>query len=196
MSEKIAIDVVVLLPKEVKDLCIKINSEMDSPDYPSFKDGYNPHISLIQSCVTLSNIEIIKKEITEFLSIVEPFELEIENFSATRSGKFKQFKIKNSDFLIGLHKDISNIVNKYSIFPVQKEDFYEAEFITDSLVEYVNFFKDKCSDENFDAHITLGIGEYNNNIDYPIKFTFDKVGLFHLGRNGTCKEKLAEFNLN
>lgn len=74
--------------------------------------------------------------------------------------------------------------------------FNESEKVKDDagLVKWVSNFDTEHAFNLYDPHITLGKGE-KPAFDFPIHFSLSKIGLFHLGQRGTCKEKLAEFEL-
>ena len=74
--------------------------------------------------------------------------------------------------------------------------FYESEKVSkdSGLVNWVSNFNTEHSKDMYSPHISLGKGN-KISMDFPIEFVSDTIGIFHLGQNGTCKEKLAEFIL-
>lgn len=71
MKEKIAIDIVLLLPENINTICKELNKELNK-DYVSFEDGYFPHITLGMGSVLLDGIDSLKSELS---SLIEKSEI-------------------------------------------------------------------------------------------------------------------------
>ena len=64
-------------------------------------------------------------------------------------------------------------------------------------IGWVRDYKTKHSKaKSYDPHITLGIGKISTEINFPIEFTVNQIGLFHLSYYCTCKNELARFVLS
>lgn len=194
MTDKIAIDIVLLLPTEIVEKCISINSKLDNSEYISFTDGYNPHITLGMGCIFVKDLENLKNEVEKLSLDTQKLDLTILDFTGK---SFFSFAIENNIKLTELHNSVMNILKQFSSYgDADFAMFNESEKVKDDvgLVKWVSNFNTEHAFDLYDPHITLGKGE-KPNFDFPINFTASKIGLFHIGQRGTCKEKLAEFNL-
>lgn len=193
-QDKIAIDIVLLLPPEIIEKCIFVNSKLDNSEYVSFTDGYNPHITLGMGCISADKIENLKKEIKSISDITKSLTLAIPDFTGKT---FFSFKISENKQLTDLHNLVMEILEKNASYgETIPEMFYESEKVKDDLglVQWVNNFNIEHARNLYDPHITLGKGE-RPQFDFPLEFTSSSVGIFHIGQRGTCKKELARFNL-
>ena len=101
-DKKIAIDIVLLLPPEVVEKYIFVNSQLDNSNYVSFTNGYNPHITLGMGCVSVDSLENLKNKIGNISQKTKPFERSISGFVADNSSIeiLKNQEIKNLHFSI------------------------------------------------------------------------------------------------
>lgn len=193
-NKKIAIDIVLLLPPEIIEKCVSVNSKLDNSKYVSFSDGYNPHITLGMGCVWKKDLENLKIEIDKLTLNIKKLYLTIPDFTGK---SFFSFVIASSAELTELHKSIMDIMKKFSSYgDADFTMFNESEKVKEdsSLVKWISNFNTEHAFDLYDPHITLGKGE-KPVFDFPINFEVSKVGLFHIGQRGTCKEKLVEFDL-
>ena len=189
-QEKISIDVVLLLPEYINDICKELNKESDKKDYVSFEDGYNPHLTLGMGSILVKNIDNFKKELG---LIIEKFKAPEIQITALGAGKYDHFSLEVSESLKNIHIDVFNLISKYNAGTVTKDNFYEMKE-HGSLVDWVNNFKVNSAYENYHPHITLGIGVKEMLLAFPITFKSVSVGFFHLGVHGTCKKLLKNFD--
>lgn len=192
IENKIVIDIVLLLPAEIVEKCISVNSKLDNFEYVSFANGYNPHITLGMGCVFEKDLENLKNEVEKLSLDTQKLDLTIPDFTGKT---FFSFGIEKNEKLLKLHKAVMEILKKFSSYgDADFTMFNESEKVKDdaSLVKWVSNFYTEHAFDLYDPHITLGKGE-KPNFDFPLDFTASKIGLFHIGQRGTCKEKLAEF---
>ncbi|MBP6912137.1 MAG: hypothetical protein KBB88_02975 [Candidatus Pacebacteria bacterium] len=190
-QNKIAIDIVLLLPEEINILCYDINATSNKKEYVDFKDGYNPHITLGMGCILKSELENFKNDLEILLKDQKFLDLQIIGFD---TGKPAWLSIHKSVELRNLHNNIFNLIKKYSKYTANKEDFFEIEEIFDSLVNWVNTFEDKQSGDKYDPHISIG-KDIHYIFEKEISFKAGIAGLFQIGKHGTCKNELARFML-
>ncbi len=191
---KIAIDIVLLLPPEIVEQCVLVNSKLDNSEYVSFANGYNPHITLGMGCVFEKDLENLKNELEKLSLTNQALDLIIPDFTGK---SFFSFAIENNQKLTELHNSVMEILKRFSSYgDADFTMFNESEKVKDDvgLVKWVSNFNIEHAFDLYDPHITLGKGE-KPNFDFPINFTSLKIGLFHIGQRGTCKEKLVEFDL-
>lgn len=193
-DKKIAINIALLLPKEIHDLCLNINEMADQSQYVTFKDGHQPHITLAQSCILESEVEELKNKLDELLRAQKPLLLKIIDFSKETDPR--GFSIEKGPKILTLHSEVMNLLQNFSRNKMDKACFYEPEqaLISESFMNHVDNFVEKHSGSNYKPHISLG-KEIDYKLPEPIEFTSSMVGLFQPGRSGTCKNKLAEFKL-
>jgi 2'-5' RNA ligase len=189
MPEKIAIDVVLLLPENINNICKELNKGSDKKDYISFEDGYNPHLTLGMGSPLVNDIGSFKKELNIMLKKFKVPEIQITGLG---SGKYDYFSFEVTESLQGLHNNVFDLISKHSAGPVTTENFYEMTE-PGSLINWVNNFKINSAYGNYHPHITLGIGIADMPLEFPISFKPVSVGFFHLGKHGTCKKLLSEF---
>lgn len=191
MQEKIAIDVVLLLPEDIQNLCKELNKTSDRVNYISFEDGYNPHVTLGMGSILVENVEPFKKELAV---IVENAQTPVIKLSGMGAGKYTHFAVEVDTVLQNLHNSIFDLITKYSAGTVDTENFFEMP-APSSLIDWVNNFKSNNAYENYHAHITLGVDITTPPPEFPIFFKPAAVGFFHLGVHGTCKKLLGKFEL-
>ena len=191
MREKIAIDVVLLLPEEINNICKELNKTSNKRDYISFEDGYNPHITLGMGSLFVSNISAFKQDL---LSTLSDFKMPEVVLTSLASGKYDHFTVGASENLQSLHNIIFDVITKHGAGPVTTENFFELSEPS-SIIDWVNNFKENSAYSNYHSHITLGVGIKEIPLKFPITFKPKSIGFFHLGKHGTCKKMLADFKL-
>ncbi|MEK7202299.1 MAG: hypothetical protein AAB669_02120 [Patescibacteria group bacterium] len=191
MQEKIAIDVVLLLPEKINNICKECNKGSDKKDFVSFEDGYNPHITLGMGSLLLENVNDFKKELG---SLLESFEMPEITLTSLGSSKYSHFSLEVSEYLQNLHNTVFDLITKHNAGTVTSENFFEMSE-SSSLVDWVNNFEENSAYSNYHPHITLGIGITEIPLGFPIVFKPVAVGFFHLGIHGTCKKLLSKYDL-
>jgi hypothetical protein len=191
MKEKIAIDIVLLLPENINNICKELNKTSDKNSYVSFEDGYNPHVTLGMGSIFISDIVEFQKELKFILEKHIMPEIILTSFG---TGKYNHFNLEIGDNLKKLHADVFDLITKYSAGFVTEKDFFEIDQ-PNSLTDWVNNFKENSAYKNYHPHITLGVGITEIPLEFPMVFRPVSVGLFHLGRNGTCKKMIENFYL-
>lgn len=179
----IAIDVVLLPPEEIMDLCIELNQKFKS--YKELgKEDFIPHISLGMACI--EDIDKVKKafESIEF----KPLELELTEikYYEGEEGNKSTFSVKKTKELQGLHEKIMN-----TLTPLIAGKVSEEMIIGDELSDISKFVVDNYSKEfsyeNYWPHITLCCcnAEYKG---FPVRFKVDTIALCQLGNGCTCRK--------
>lgn len=189
MPEKIAIDVVLLFPDSVNQICKDLNKGSDKNEYISFEDGYNPHLTLGMGSLLISDIEKFNHELEVIVADTTIGDIALISIGV---GKYSHFNIEMTDSLRKLHTNVIDLISKYSAGDVDVEHFYEMTE-RGSLIDWVNNFKVNASYEKYNPHVTLGVGIADVSINFPIIAKPKSIGLFHLGKHGTCKKLLQEF---
>ncbi len=86
-----------------------------------------------------------------------------------------------------LHETINNELIGYVGPDGSGDDFYKPQ--DDKALSYIKNFRAVASFEKYNPHITIGLGKLEN-VEFPVKFTADKLALCHLGDNYTCAKLL------
>lgn len=191
--DKIAIDVVLLLPPEIEDFCRKINQFSNRENYPSFLDGYNPHITLGMGSVLVDDLPNFESEIKTICNELKDFTVRLNSL---KTGKYLYFEVEVSEQLKNLHKKVFDVISKNTAGEVAFENFFEM-FEYSTVVDWVNNFAKNSAYENYSAHITLGkdVEGCDTDLEFPVSFKPKEIGIFHLGIHGTCKQKIKSFIL-
>lgn len=191
MVNKIAIDVVLLPPKNIMEDAIELNKKIiknSSHEVKLDKKNCVPHISLAIGCVeeeNLSNIEEILNEIAkEFL----PIKLKISKIKST--SKLSSFEIKRTEKLQKLHELIIGKLKSYFSFEANSEMFYTPPKVNELTFYWMKNFAGTSILEKYSPHITLGYGEIGEKEYSPKEFISSELAVYQLGNYFTCRKVL------
>lgn len=184
---KLAIDIVLLPPEHIMDLCIEINKG-DPFGRILAKDDWVPHATLFMGLIDEKDIQKVSDIIYNISNNHQSFNLEIIEtyFEEKEDGSRNHgFRIKPTEELQQLHEELMEQLKEYLTTEATPEDFFGEGATTD----YINEFEQKWSHQNFDPHITLRAHEVTYN-QFPISFTSNKIAMFQLGKGCTCRKLL------
>jgi len=204
--KKLAIDIVLLPPENIMDLCIKINRE-------SFKHGkgrflmslvdFVPHISLTLGCINKEKLPNIIKNIKKISENQNPLSLKIEGVELYQreDGKRGFLKLNISKELKNLHKKILNLVSN-ELFKCNSADVLVEGNKTGMSVtskKILNNYKEFYAYDKYNPDITLcsyDSDQFSKDINFPITFITDKIAIFQIGDGCTCRKLICSFDLN
>ncbi len=205
MTQKLAVDFVLLLPKEVTQELVQLNNSLRK-DYLNKRIVLNeesclPHLSLLMGVIYKDSIEKIKKKLNylykEFMPInLEAMDLTLEDLPAEdKILKIAGLKINNSQKLRELHERLINGIKSYfTDSEVNVNAMYNPKEInsedTPWMFSYIQDFVRKSSYEKFNPHITIGDGILEERLKLPMRFISSKLVVAHLGNYCTCKKIL------
>lgn len=198
---KKAIDIVLLPPDNIMDFAIQLNKPWVKgidDEIVLDKKFCLPHITLAMGLINDEQIIIIQKIMAEIADNFSPLELKItyvytENLP-TR--KISGLAIEKSPPLQKLHEMVMDkLVPLFTYDDVTKEMFYSPPLVSDVPLYWVGGFVKNDVRENYRPHITLGMG-VPPKIESPIIFTASRLALCHLGNYCTCRDILAEVEIN
>lgn len=197
---KLAIDVILLPPDNIMDEAIKVNKQM-LEKYPNEivldKESCLPHISLFMAVIEeekLSEIAIFLEEISKDFNSIKLEAFETGNWK-TPDGFFTPgFKLRKTIELSNLHSLIAKKVNLINSADATKKEFFPTNNFYESDALWVNSFFEKGSFDNYNPHITIGVGKFQYD-NYPFKFTSSRLAICHLGSFCTCRKILFETKL-
>ncbi|MBU0472309.1 MAG: 2'-5' RNA ligase family protein [Nanoarchaeota archaeon] len=200
MSERIAIDIALLLPEEINNKVMQINKALIKEFPPNIvfnEKNCFPHISLFMGVIEKEKLPEIDKVLA---SIIEKFQVlkldvkEIDEGETLPDGyKTPSFKITRNAELQLLHERIMDLIRPLSSYDATADDCYNPSEIKDLTFEWINKYP-KYAYKKFNPHITLGSGITNYN-DFPIKFSVSRLVVSQLGNYCTCRKILIEKEL-
>lgn len=197
-EKMVAIDIVLLPPQEIIDLCITLNQQA-TPLGPLGKEDHIPHLSLAIAGAVGKNIPKIVSIIREVAQTMKPLPLRIlriEPPSGERSSDYLLFQ--PSPALQRLHELIMDKISPYVQFEgVSKEWFYvnSGEIINKLPRTMVDNFQKTYAYDKYQPHITLRCTGAEK-LPLPIKqFTASTIALFHVGESVTCRKMFWRGNV-
>ncbi len=195
--KKIAVDVVLLLPKKITELCIKINRaalQQGKAKLLLGKKDYIPHISLGIGSVEKKAIPKIKEILQKIAQQFSPLNLELYRLyyhvSKTDGKKVYGLKVRETAVLQRLHKLVMRKLGPFFSYNTTIEMVYrDPGEIIKKLSSTFTKYKEHYSFENYNPHITLLCHEAKCK-QLPVRFVSSKLALYHLGNHCTCRKIL------
>jgi len=191
---KIAIDVVLLPPKEIMDLCIKLNKTITGfRKIELDKEKCLPHISLCMGTLDEKDIPKVRKIIG---AISRPGAiLNLEIYEIRNKEDNSNFAIKKTEELQQLHEKIMKKLEFFTSNEATLEMLFTPPTPEERTLFWINNYREKFSFRNFYPHITLGLGPMTPNIPFPIRFKASRLALCYLGNYCTCRKIFFETEL-
>lgn len=194
MENKIAIDIVLLLPDDINkvicDLSSKIIPAQDVKLYVLDNVNYFPHVSLLMGTALESEIESIKEKLELIVKKYLPLEITFTNIDTSHQ-EFPGLVVEKTQELINLRSEIADVIHLDN--DATKEMFFDSD-ISDSAVDFVNNYREKKLDDKdkFELHTTLGFGDAKLlDISLPLKTTVNILAICYLGYCLSCRKVLA-----
>ncbi len=188
-----AINVVLLPPQEIIDMCVKLNAKSTHKKGILAADDFVPHISLVIGWV--ENEQNIIKDIEEITQHLSPLTVHIKSVDANEHGAY-WFTIEKTARLQQLHEKLmKKLQNNVYFKNATQEMFFKKEGEPDITIPrtFTNGFITYAF-ERYNPHISLRILEKPDVIT-PILFTTSTIALFHIGENCTSRQILWETKL-
>lgn len=185
---KVAIDIVLLLPDKMNRVACRLSERMISPEdmrpYKLGKNDYMPHVSLLMGTTSVENIESIKNKIETIVRKYLPLKI---TFTQIKQGNFPYLVIEKTEELVALQNEIARDVQLD--YDADKTMFFDSD-ISDKGVGYVNKFKENNLIEGkFNLHLTLGLGDPSPlDVDFPIETTVNTIAISHIGYGCSCRK--------
>jgi len=193
---KLAIDIALLPPEEVMDLAIELNRQLTDGNILN-KTDHLPHISLCIVGINKEDLFAIEKGIVEIAKKFEPIAFVSEDISTLilsdgKKGVAQLFK-RNAQ-VQELHEAVVNFIKSHSVGAVSSDAMHPELQYRESSVAHVGKFIKEDAFENYDPHLTLGIGDIKTEkVIGP--FTAKRLAICHLGNFCTCRKILFETEL-
>lgn len=188
---KRTIDIVLLLPDEVRQEAIRINQKLDTGEINFTEKDVHPHISLLMGCLEEKDRVRVESLLEEVAKGKGPISLQIKRIVNKGS---VSFEIEKTAPLQDLHERLIAKLKPHLSYDASAEMFYKPEEVKENAVDYVSNFLDQASYQEFWPHITLGYGDYPE-LATDLSFTASRLALGHLGKHCTCRDILKETRL-
>jgi len=199
MTDRIAVDIVLLPPPEIADMAVEANRRLADPAGGIALNSTDclPHISLAMGCIETGRIDQVREVLRSIAAETGELKLAIIGvamvtgasgivISSLIVGKTKQLQI--------LHERVMERLENHLDSAASAEMFAGPRPIAQSSVEWVGTFREKSAFENFVPHITIGLGR-TRPLDAPVEFIPPALALCRLGNHCTCRKVLAEVPL-
>ncbi len=191
---KIAVDVVLLPPPEIMDLCIEINCEANKKTPLKALLGLDhtiPHMTLLMGVLSTDNLE---KAVAQLANLAKEFSrVEV---SLDHVGAYGGLNAVRTPEMQRLHETVIDRISPLFTRDVTPDMFvpHPAGEVPIKHLDYLNEFVTHHSYEHFLPHITLHTTDIGSS-QLPIDFTADRLALSHNGNYNTCQKILFEYRL-
>lgn len=197
---RIATDVVLLPDETMTRRAIETNKRLVGDcreEIVLSPDTHLPHISLAMGCVNEKDVatigtllhDLAKETSVDRLSIIG-----IMSSVNSRGEKTSLFEVAKTHELQRLHERIMEEMG-----PFFSHDVTDAmvcdDVVAATTLEWIHSYPQKASFERFSPHITIGYGELEPGLSFPIEFRVTRLALCHLGNHCTCRRILAAASL-
>ncbi len=192
----IAVDVVLLPPREVMEKAIEINRRIidaEGNDIVLDMDKYIPHITLAMGCVEEKDLERVDFILNDIATSFRPVSMK----TVPSKGGKAWIKIDKTRDIELLHEIVMIRMQKFFSYRVSTDMIChgEREEINDVTRDYIRKFPTASSFENYTPHITVGSGETAVEVG-SFEFTSTELALCHLGNFCTCGKVLFSHTLS
>jgi hypothetical protein len=191
---KIAVDIALLLPDKIEDLCIRINKEFERIR-PLGKKDYKPHITLAMGIIDKKDV----KPIQNYLKSIKAKPLEISadkiRYRKTTEGNKSSLEVKNTKELQKLHEKVLKNIKQYLHKGADADMLYKGDEtgIKESTKLWLDKFSEETAFEKYSPHISLSC--YDAKTKLPIKFKVDTIAFCHAGDGVTCRKIISSYKL-
>jgi 2'-5' RNA ligase len=186
----LAVDIVLLPRGEFKQLLKKQNSLLTRQDINFKDDKMLPHLSILMACLDKNDIQSLNPALNKVISKYLPLKIEIEGLVVKKTDNdfATHLKIKKTDILIELQKELIEIVSKYKNHPAKKDYFFEPKEIGEFALNYTQNFLENSTNQNFKPHFTIGLGQPVKTSEFPASVEIEKLAIAQLGKYCTCRQ--------
>lgn len=200
---KLAIDIALLPPDHIMDLCIDVGKNCKQDIAVSLNKVDNlPHITLAMGVLDDTDFNIVIEELKNIVNNIQPIDLTISKLYSIEvdSGKFSYgFEIIKSPELVTLHTLVLDHFYQYLFKYKSSQDMFyikDGEGFSNTSMRWVDtLYQTKYKNiDKYYPHISLKCQDPKYS-DFPIKFTANRIALCHLGNHCTCRKILWEGKL-
>ncbi|QOW08892.1 hypothetical protein Q73A0000_00280 [Kaistella flava (ex Peng et al. 2021)] len=199
----IAIDVLLLLPQNLSEEAILLNTAIlkNNPDNFTLDKDHVPHITLLQCYVRQSDLPKITMALNGLYNMIENESLwanELQ-YKKDQPQSFASIGIEKSSALLAIHERAIALVQPYITTGGSQNAFIptkDGSPIDQFTIDYIPKFVSNYSYENYNPHISLGVSETSvlhyleKNEFREMKFKAPAVAVYQLGKYGTARKLL------
>ncbi|PWJ33688.1 hypothetical protein [Sediminitomix flava] len=192
----IAIDIVMLLPEELADKAIQVNQSLPNikGQYRLNKKSCFPHITIGMGVIEEENLTALKSELS-LLNFPKEYTFQLAN--SYQLGNAIGWNIEKSNWMDTLHIQVMDILQKFTVKPevkIYSDCLYPTPYIhfKYETINYLKNFARLYAFDNFQPHITIGLGNTPPKTHTKKAFISDGLALFHLGNLNTCVKMIAK----
>jgi 2'-5' RNA ligase len=197
---KTALDIVLLPPSDLWAECVRLNASLSNQEAINFGKGSKqvPHITLSMAAANDTGIPNQIGEIIAQLSAFPPLRLVVkgvESHTNSDGETINWLTFESNPMLKMLH------AKAVGIFPdSENENFgasaFAGEGIRDADIAYLRQFQEYHAIDNYQPHITLGVGTGIAATEWIGKTAwFTDIAIYQLGKYCTCMEEIHTFGL-
>jgi 2'-5' RNA ligase len=203
--EILAINILLDPDKIMIDAAVAVNELLRSnyPDGFALDTSHAPHITIVQRFVRAENLDKVFAAVSKVVEKEQPTQLDLTAtdcyYSPYRQLGVVGITVQPTPELTAFQKKIIAAVE-----PFTTRDGTGAAFvprkdggrIDKQSVDYVKVFIGEYSGNNFNPHVTVGLGrqsfakELANQPFSPFRFRANSVSIYQLGNLGTAQKKL------
>lgn len=186
---RLAFDIVLLLPNHIKKQAIEANQRFCLKNHPiSFYDGSRlPHISLAMGVVKQDDLDDIRAVLKTLADQTKPLTLQISrqyNEPIQTGETVLGFEIGLTNALQALHELIMQKLKAYVFYDATISELFDLN-AEPQTIDWINGFKKNSSVKKFWPHITIGIS--SDQCEFPSEpFLISELAIFHTGTYCTC----------
>lgn len=191
-NKKLAIDIVLELPREIVNLSIKTNKsliEKFGKKIELGKESSVPHITLAFVCINESDLPLVIEKVESLMGELGEQFCELSGFKGSVDSA--AFEVLLDDEMISIRDRLVGFLKTLHIKEVSKDDFVQTGDGIRS--EDLDWVKNYLYKPTYWPHISLGKGDVETYVDFPLDFICEKVTIYQLGRHCTCEKKLFEY---
>ena len=197
---RIATDVVLLPDEATMDRAIEINKELIRryrPEIVLNKRTCLPHISLAMGCVEQEEIEAIGSVLERVASEQPVADLRIVGLETAGDASdigTSLLVVERTEPLQELHETVMREMKPFFTHDVADAMIHD-DLVAGSTLEWIRNYPEKASYEAFRPHITLGYGQVEGEMQFPVPLGVARLAICHLGNHCTCRKVLASVSL-
>ena len=204
VSKAVAVDVVLLPPKEIAGLCVKLSrklNEISGDDSVTLSLTETiPHISLAMGAVDPDAVGDLGESLSLIGDRYLPYTAAYKDFAVVKTSEnvtVSGMNIVKDDIITGMRSDVVSALKEFNLGSVTSEMvFPDRTPITQFTLDYSSNYIKNADSRRFSPHITLGNGDVNLIRDMPAipqSFTCTDIAVCHLGNHCTCKKILWHY---
>jgi 2'-5' RNA ligase len=190
-----ALDLALIPPIEVIERAISISAGLESSKIKLNKFNMIPHISLSMAAIDLNRSYKVLDKLEDLASKTKELKVTIQgNYQAEVLSKpVCGWAIVHNDDLLELHEKAHKLLRAYHDDDFGLDAFAEADLVLPISKSIVEDYDLKYATSNYQAHLTLGFGQYNQQEEFS--FMVNNMSLYQLGNFCTCNKLISRFGL-